>query len=153
MYRKKRITRKRKTRRSKKTNKRKTRTTKRTRKRSVKRKTKKRVNRYKKYGMNMQEKIVFIDRSHVSGKKYTAIVSDKDGYERSISFGAKGYEQYRDLTGLKLYKRNDHLDSNRRRSYYSRHSGVDNKSDAVKKEIRKSRGYYNAKILSHLYLW
>ena len=42
----------------------------------------------------------------------------------------------------------------RRDNYFSRHSGgIKNKKKALAKEIRKSKGLYNAKILSHKYLW
>ena len=38
-------------------------------------------------------------------------------------------------------------------NYFSRHSGTKNRKKAIQKEKRKSRGNYNAKILSHEYLW
>ena len=34
-----------------------------------------------------------------------------------------------------------------------RHSGTKKRGEAIKKEIAKSGGLYNAKILSHIYLW
>jgi len=34
-----------------------------------------------------------------------------------------------------------------------RHSGVKSRAAAIRKEKRKSDGYYNPKILSHVYLW
>ena len=87
-------------------------------------------------------------------KKYTALVEDKETKKtRKISFGARDYEQYKDSTPLKLYKNKDHGDAERRRNYFSRHSGVDNKQQAVAKELRQSGGRLNAKILSHFYLW
>jgi hypothetical protein len=39
------------------------------------------------------------------------------------------------------------------RNYLKRHSGTPLRGEAIKKEIAKSGGYYNAKILSHTYLW
>ena len=38
-------------------------------------------------------------------------------------------------------------------NYFTRHSGLSNKKAATIKEIRKSGGYYNPKIFSHIYLW
>ena len=37
--------------------------------------------------------------------------------------------------------------------YFARHSGVKNRTQAIKLEKKKSKGCYNAKILSHVYLW
>ena len=39
------------------------------------------------------------------------------------------------------------------RNYFSRHSGTKNRKKAINKEIKKSKKKYNAKILSHIYLW
>ena len=39
------------------------------------------------------------------------------------------------------------------RNYFNRHSGTKNRKQAIKKEKNKSKNYYNAKILSHIYLW
>jgi hypothetical protein len=68
-------------------------------------------------------------------------------------FGDKNYQQYKDRTPLKLYKSKNHNTRKRMQNYYSRHSGTKKRSEGIKKEKRKSRGYYNAKILSHIYLW
>jgi hypothetical protein len=38
-------------------------------------------------------------------------------------------------------------------NYYSRHSGTKKRGEAIKREKRNSKGLYNAKILSHIYLW
>ena len=38
-------------------------------------------------------------------------------------------------------------------SYFSRHSGTKKRGEAKKLEKKKSKGYYNAKILSHIYLF
>ena len=102
----------------------------------------------------MKETIVSIDVSPRKDKKYRARVRNKKTKkERTIHFGHPGYQQYRDLTKLKKYKRKNHLDPQRRRNYFKRHSGVETKGKALEKEIRKSKGLYNAKILSHKYLW
>ena len=38
-------------------------------------------------------------------------------------------------------------------NYFNRHSGTKKRGKAIALEKKKSKGYYNAKILSHLYLW
>ena len=102
----------------------------------------------------MEEVIVKIIKSTRKGKKYTAIVRDKKTKkERKISFGAIGYEQFRDSTPLGLYTSKNHGDPKRKKNYFTRHSGVPTKAKAIKKEIEKSGGKYNAKILSHRFLW
>ena len=88
------------------------------------------------------------------GKKCTAVMQTHSGRTRRISFGASGYEQYRDNTGLGLLSHKDHDDSKRRKAYFARHSGgVSEKRAALEREIALSGGLYNAKILSHQYLW
>jgi hypothetical protein len=101
----------------------------------------------------MKEKILYIKKSTRKGKKYMAAIQTNNLKPKLIHFGAKDYQQYRDSTKLKLYSSKNHLDKNRRENYFKRHSGVANKKDALHKEIVKSNGKYNAKILSHKYLW
>jgi hypothetical protein len=125
-------------------------------------KTAKKSNNYKKIKLKggtrkslnkMKESIWKIEKSPIEFKKYRAIItSDYDKF-RTIDFGDNRYQQYKDSTKLKLYKNLDHGDPKRRENYFSRHSGVSDKKDALKKEIKKSKGKYNAKILSHEYLW
>lgn len=101
-----------------------------------------------------KERIIEIFPSNTATKKYGVLVRDiKTGRERTINFGAKGYEQFKDSTKLKLYSHKDHGDPQRRRNYFNRHSGIPTKGKALDLEWKKSRGYYNAKILSHQYLW
>jgi ankyrin repeat protein len=101
-----------------------------------------------------KERIVKITKSKVNGKKYAAIVKNIITKKtRTINFGAKGYQQYRDSTKLKAYKSKNHGDAKRRKLYFTRHSGLPTKQLAIKKEWKKSKGMYNPKILSHTYLW
>ena len=87
-------------------------------------------------------------------KKYTAIVKNKKTKKtRKIHFGDRRYQQYKDRTNLKLYKKKNHNTRKRMQNYFSRHSGTKKRGVAIKKEKGKSRGYFNAKILSHIYLW
>ena len=103
---------------------------------------------------NMKERILKFEKSKQKGKKYTVIVEDRDTKKtRTIHFGGLGYQQYKDRTPLKLYAKDNHNTRKRMRNYLKRHSGTPLRSEAIKKEIAKSGGYYNAKILSHIYLW
>lgn len=87
-------------------------------------------------------------------KKYTALVENKKTKKvRKIHFGDRRYPQYKDKTTLKLYAKNNHLTKKRRDNYLNRHSGTKNRKKAIEKERKKSKGFYNAKILSHEYLW
>ena len=72
---------------------------------------------------------------------------------KKLHFGDRRYQQYKDKTNLKLYKLKDHNTIKRRQNYYSRHSGTQKRKNAIKKEKKKNRGFYSAKLLSHIYLW
>ena len=88
------------------------------------------------------------------GKKYTAFIKDKKTRKiRRLNFGASDYPQYKDRTPLKLYAYKNHNTRRRMQNYFSRHSGTKKRNEAIKLEKAKSKGYYNAKILSHIYLW
>jgi len=102
----------------------------------------------------MKEIILKFEKSKIKGKKYTAYIQDKKTKKtRKIHFGASDYPQYKDRTPLKLYAYKNHNTRKRMQNYFSRHSGTKNRTQAIKLEKKKSKGYYNAKILSHIYLW
>jgi hypothetical protein len=102
----------------------------------------------------MKERIVKFEKSKKNGKKYTAYIENRKTKKiRKLNFGAIGYQQYKDKTPLKIYATINHLDRKRRSNYFSRHSGTPIRTQAIKKEINKSNGLYNPKILSHKYLW
>lgn len=85
--------------------------------------------------------LVGFERSRNKGKKYDAILRNKKTRKnRRIPFGATGYEQYRDSTGLGLYARVNHGDPKRRRNYRTRHQGENKR--------KFSSGYFSWK-----YLW
>ena len=87
-------------------------------------------------------------------KKYTAHVRNKKTRKvRKIHFGDSRYQQYKDRTPLGLYTHKNHGTRKRMQRYYSRHSGTKNRKTAINREVRKGNGLYNAKILSHKYLW
>lgn len=68
-------------------------------------------------------------------KKYDVY---KDG-KYLVSFGAKGYKQFKDKTPLKIYSALDHNDKERRKRYYQR--------------FGKDAKFESAKWFSHKYLW
>jgi len=101
----------------------------------------------------MKETIVEFKRGPFP-KKYTAVVRNKKTKKtRIIHFGDRRYQQFKDRTGVGLYTHKNHGTRRRMRNYFNRHSGTPNRGKAIKKEIRLSKGYYTAKILSHIYLW
>ena len=102
----------------------------------------------------MKETLVNFERSKITGKKYTAFIKNKTSKKiRKLHFGASDYEQYKDRTPLKLFSYKNHNNRRRMQNYFNRHSGTKKRSKAIALEKRKSKGYYNAKILSHTYLW
>lgn len=105
--------------------------------------------------MSLTEKILDI-LPGTGNKKYRAIVGEGprgEGRSRTIQFGDRRYEQYKDSTGLGLWTKKNHGDKTRRERYFLRHSGERSKRQAIAREIAKSDGKYNAKILSHKFLW
>ena len=101
----------------------------------------------------MKEKIINFKKGPVD-KKYTARVRNINNHkERIIHFGHKDYQQFKDRTNVGLYTYKNHGDKKRQRNYYNRHSGEKSRKKAIEKEINKSGGYYNPKVLSHMYLW
>ena len=101
----------------------------------------------------MKEKIIKFEKGP-NKKKYTVYIkNNKTKKVRKLHFGDKDYQQYRDSTPLKLYKNKNHGTRKRMQNYYSRHSGTKKRGEAIKREKRKSKGYYTPKILSHIYLW
>jgi hypothetical protein len=107
----------------------------------------------KRKNTTMKEKIIKFVRGPFP-KKYTAFIRNKKTRKiRKIHFGDRRYQQYKDRTTLKLYAKNNHNTRKRMQNYFNRHSGTRNRSKAIRKEKKKSKGFYNAKILSHVYLW
>jgi hypothetical protein len=89
-------------------------------------------------------KFVRFEKSKTKGKKYDAILQNRENKrEVKVPFGAIGYQQYKDSTGLGLYTKDNHGDANRRRLYRSRHS----------KEKPSFREYYSPGFFSWYRLW
>ena len=107
----------------------------------------------KKRRTKMKETILEFKRGPFP-KKYTAVVRNKKTKKtRIIHFGDRRYQQFKDRTKVGLYSHKNHGTRRRMRNYFNRHSGTPHRAKAIKKEIRHSKGYYTAKILSHKYLW
>jgi hypothetical protein len=101
----------------------------------------------------MKERIVSFKRGPFP-KKYTATIEHKKNKKkRIIHFGDRRYQQYKDRVRLGLYSHKNHGTRKRMQRYFKRHSGTHKRAQAIKKEKLKSKGLYNAKILSHEYLW
>jgi len=86
--------------------------------------------------------LVGFKKSNTTGKMYDAVLENrKTKKTKRIPFGSTEYQNYQDLTGLNLYPRLIHGDSNRRRLYRSRASG------------KVMVDYYSAGAFSLQYLW
>jgi hypothetical protein len=69
--------------------------------------------------------VEFLPTSDESKKKYKVVIYNEEGYKiKTLQFGDKAYEQYEDITPLKLYSDMDHKDSERRYQYRQRHSKI-----------------------------
>jgi len=91
--------------------------------------------------MSDRFRLIKFRRSKTRGKKYDAIIQDiTTKRTQTVPFGAQGYEQYRDDTGLGIYTRYNHLDPKRKKNYLSRHANTMTK--------KWSPSYFSAK-----YLW
>lgn len=101
----------------------------------------------------MKERIIRFEKGP-NTKKYTAYVKNKNTKKtRKIHFGHSDYPQYKDRTPLKLYAYKNHNTRKRMQNYFKRHSGTPKRNKAIAIEKQKNNYYYNAKILSHIYLW
>ena len=94
------------------------------------------------YYKKSDHKIFGFQKSKTKGKKYDALLL-KTGSPKliRIPFGAIGFQQYNDSTGLKLYTKYDHKDKERQKKYRNRHKGF----------LRD--GYYSPGQMSMDYLW
>lgn len=72
-------------------------------------------------------------------KKYRVVITYPDKTKKTVQFGHKKYNQFKDKTPLKLYSNKDTLDKKRRKAYYARHN--------------KTYPKYSADYFSKKYLW
>ena len=71
--------------------------------------------------MTNNNNITFL-KSDKPEKKYKATFIDpKTKKEKTVYFGATGFQHFKDSTPLKLYSSLDHNDPKRRELYYKRH--------------------------------
>jgi len=92
--------------------------------------------------------IEFFPTPEQSKKKYKAVIYNDEGKKvKTLQFGSKGYEQYRDNTPLKLYSNLDHNDIRRKMNYRKRHSKIltKNGKPAYKDPLQAS--YYSFNFL------
>ena len=82
-------------------------------------------------------------KSANKNKKYAVVYNGK-----TINFGSKLDEQYKDSTGLGLYTSKDHLDPVRRKSYLARAKGIKNAKGELTWKMKSSPNYYSVR-----YLW
>lgn len=54
-------------------------------------------------------KFINFENSHIKTKKYNAVLQKKTGKYVRVPFGARGYEQYKDSTGLGLYSSDSYI--------------------------------------------
>lgn len=87
--------------------------------------------------------LIKFERSKDSKKKYVAIVrNNKTLRTKRIPFGTRGHLHYKDVTGLRLYSHNDHLDDDRRKRYRDKY-----KEDGLSNRAFKSSWF------SYHFLW
>lgn len=80
-------------------------------------------------------------------KKYKAILYENGKKVKTIQFGDKRYEHYKDNV-LGLYSHLDHKDPKRRKAYRTRHAGV-LKKDGTPAYLDP----YQSSYWSYYYLW
>lgn len=89
------------------------------------------------------------EKSKKKGKKYTAVLQDKNTErEVKVHFGQKGYEHYKDSTGLGIWSHLNHLDKDRRKRYLQRASGIRDGEGKLTKDNILSPNYWSIN-----YLW
>ena len=89
-----------------------------------------------------ENELIKFQKSNTKNKKYDAIIENKQtGKQYTIPFGDVRYEQYKDSTGLELYKNLNHYDEVRKSHYKIRHANTFNKY------------YFSPSYFSWKYLW
>ena len=81
-------------------------------------------------------------------KKYKAIIYENNKKIKTVQFGDRRYEHFKDQVPLKLWSHLDHKDPDRRRNYRIRHSAIKNKDGRLSYKIKYSPAYF-----SYYYLW
>ena len=80
------------------------------------------------------------EKSTRKDKKLMTVVDGK-----KVHFGNPNYQQFKDKTGI--WKKLDHNDTERRKNYLARSSGIKNKQGQLTKDIPSSPNYHAIRIL------
>jgi len=88
------------------------------------------------------------EKSTRKGKKYMTRYKGKLIHFGALKSDGKGYQQYRDRTGLGLYSHLDHNDPERRKKYRERHGKIKLKDGTLAYKNKEQPAHY-----SYFYLW
>lgn len=92
--------------------------------------------------------ITFIWSKGSGNKKYKVKILNNDKIIKTVQFGDIRYEQYKDVTPLKLYSNLNHLDNKRRLNYRKRHQKI-----LLKDGTPSYKKKYTPAWFSYKYLW
>jgi hypothetical protein len=85
-------------------------------------------------------------------KKYTAVIPQRGGKTRRVSFGHRDYQHYKDQVPKRMgggrWAKKDHGDKKRRTNYRKRHAGMKCKDGTACIKKRYSPAWF-----SYYYLW
>lgn len=77
--------------------------------------------------------------------KKLMVVVEKDGKKRTIHFGDRKMEHFKDKSGI--WKSLDHGDTQRRKNYLTRSAGIKNKEGKLTKDDPFSPNYHARRVL------
>jgi len=77
--------------------------------------------------------------------KKLMVVVEKDGKKKTVHFGARKMEHFKDKTGIWASK--NHGDKDRRKNFLTRSAGIKNKSGGLTKDDPFSSNFHARKIL------
>lgn len=77
--------------------------------------------------------------------KKLMVVVEKDGKKKTVHFGARNMEHFKDKTGI--FKSKDHGDKDRRKNFLTRSAGIKNKSGGLTKDDPFSPNYHARRVL------
>lgn len=81
-------------------------------------------------------------------KKYKVEIIKNGKKIKTVQFGDKRYQQYKDKTPLKLYSKLNHNNNKRRENYKNRHKNIITKTGQPAYKIKYSSAWF-----SYNYLW
>lgn len=77
--------------------------------------------------------------------KKLMVVVEKDGKKKTVHFGARKMEHFKDKTGI--WRSKDHGDKDRRKNFLTRSAGIKNKAGGLTKDDPFSPNYHARRIL------